>query len=177
MSSPFALQQRLRTAELSHGNRALRFAAERRQRPGFVRPRTLIGDDGERFCVRRKSERRAACEPTGGVRNAGETLARVKIGEGTLRHHDAMLVRLEDVLDPHAEERGDAKCERQARIVLFVLERIHGLTRDFESVRELALRPVAFRAQHAKAVLHRKRYDAIAPPMPQSAIINGNTQM
>jgi AcrR family transcriptional regulator len=49
-------------------------------------------------------------------------------GPDTLRHHDAMLFRLEDLLDPHAEQRGNTERERQARIVLFVLERVHRLT-------------------------------------------------
>src|SRR5438045_4710745 len=67
--------------------------------------------------------------------------ARVKIRERTLRHDHAMLVRLEDVLDAHAEERGDAKRERQARVVLFVLERrSEEHTSELQSLRHLVCR-------------------------------------
>jgi hypothetical protein len=65
-----------------------------------------------------------------------------------------MLFRSEDVLDVRPEQGGDAKREREAGIVLFVFQRIHGLTRDVESLRELALRPIAFRSKDAKAILH-----------------------
>src|SRR5439155_18439428 len=62
-----------------HSDRALRFAARGRERPGLVGAGSLIADDGERLGVRRKGERGATREPTRGVRNAGETLARVKV--------------------------------------------------------------------------------------------------
>src|SRR5439155_26995993 len=101
----------------------------------------------------------------------------MEVRQGTIRHDQAILFRSEDIFDACAEESSDPKGERQTGVVLFVLKRVHRLTRDLKSVGELALRPVAFRAQNAKAVLHRYRYAAIAPPMPQSAIINGKTQM
>jgi hypothetical protein len=89
------------------------------------------------------------------VGNTGEAFARVEIGKGPSRHDHGMLFRLEDVLDAHAEERRDAKRQWKTRVVLFIFERVHGLTRDLEPVRELALRPVTLGTQHAKAILHR----------------------
>ena len=88
---------------LLDGDRALRLPAGGRERPRFVGARALIGDDREGLGIGRKSERRAAREPACGVRDAGEPLARVEIGERTLRHDEAMLFRLEDILDPRTE--------------------------------------------------------------------------
>ena len=137
------------------GDRALRFPARGGERPRFVGARPLIRDDRERFAIGRGRERGAARETTGGVRDARQALPRMEVRKGTLCHDQAMLVRSEDVLDARAEERGDAKCERETRIVLLVLERVHGLTRYVEPVGKLALGPVALRAQHTKAILHR----------------------
>src|SRR2546428_502331 len=103
------------------GDRALRFPARGGEGPRFVGARALIRDDRERFAIGRGCERGAAREATRGVRDARQALARMEVRKGTLRHDHAMLVRLEDVLDAHAEERGDAKREWKARIVLFVL--------------------------------------------------------
>src|SRR5438105_9076406 len=114
---------------------------DRRRRRASLRPAKERVPNGTRIGAWCAERRRDA--PAGGNRR------------GDAAPREAMLVRLEDVLDPHAEERGDTKRERKARVVLFVLERAHGLARDLEFVGELALRPVALRAQHAKPVLHR----------------------
>jgi hypothetical protein len=64
-------------------HRASRRATGRRQRPRLVRTAALIRDDREREAIRRERDGRAACEAAGGVGYAGETLARLEIGQRT----------------------------------------------------------------------------------------------
>ncbi len=55
---------------------------------------------------------------------------------------------LEDLLDGESEDARESEGERQARIVAAGLDRIDGLTRDPEPLRELRLRPAPLRAQN-----------------------------
>src|SRR6187455_1825666 len=64
-------------------------------------------------------------------------------------------VAQKDLLDRQAEHVGDTERQRQRRIVLSGLDRIHALPRYLERVGKLLLAPLAFGAQHAQAVLHR----------------------
>ena len=50
----------------------------------------------------------------------------------------------EDLFDRLIEDGGDTKGERQARIVLSLLDGIDGLTGDLELLRQVCLSPIAF---------------------------------
>src|SRR5256885_7217897 len=114
---------------------------------------------GERARADRQAKRRVVCGPAARrarVRKSASGRSRRDADASrTPCTKPAALFRREHILYSLTEERRDAKREREARVVFFVLERVHGLTRDLEPVSELALRPVALRAQDAKAILHR----------------------
>jgi hypothetical protein len=63
--------------------------------------------------------------------------------------------RPEDLFDGDLERIGDAKREREARIVLAALQGIYGLTRDFEVPGELSLSPPSLEPEILEPVLHR----------------------
>jgi hypothetical protein len=63
-------------------------------------------------------------------------------------------LRLEHVLDERVEETADLEREMEARIVSPALDRVHGLARDAELLREIGLGPVAFGAEDVKAIFH-----------------------
>jgi len=85
--------------------------------------------------------------------------ALVAIAMGAVTGQRALLrfrvVRLEDGFDRRAEDLSHSKGERQARIVSAGLDRVHGLTRHLQPLRQIRLRPVVLRAQHLEPVLHR----------------------
>src|SRR5215831_10496325 len=61
----------------------------------------------------------------------------------------------ENVFNPQFEQPRHLERQRQTRIVLLRLDRVHRLARDAKLVRQIALRPVLGRAQFSKAVFHR----------------------
>src|SRR6267142_6565950 len=114
---------------------------------------------GERARAERQAKRRVVCGTSPRRSRARKSASgRYRTDADASRTpcpKPAALFRREHILYAHTEERRDTKREREARVVFFVLERVHGLTRDLEPVSELALRPVALRAQDAKAIFHR----------------------
>src|SRR5262245_37052990 len=63
--------------------------------------------------------------------------------------------RLEDLFDARAEYTCDRERERQARVVLALLDRDDRLARHAESLAELLLRPSLRLAELAQAIVHR----------------------
>jgi chemotaxis response regulator CheB len=61
---------------------------------------------------------------------------------------------LKNLLDPQVEEAGEPKRERQGRVMLARLDRIHRLPRNAEAAAKLSLAPPAFGTQDAKFVVH-----------------------
>jgi hypothetical protein len=72
---------------------------------------------------------------------------------------------LEHRLDRLAEELGDAKGERQARIVFASFDGVHGLARHSESVRQFTLGPFTLGAKNTKPVFHGALTRIRWPPM------------
>jgi hypothetical protein len=60
----------------------------------------------------------------------------------------------ENRLDGLAEEPGDAKGERQTRIVFASFDGVHGLARHSEPRSEFRLGPITLGAENAKPVFH-----------------------
>jgi hypothetical protein len=61
---------------------------------------------------------------------------------------------LEDVFDLALEEPGDLEGERQGRVVLAGLQRVHRLPRYVEPFRQIGLAPFAFGAENPESILH-----------------------
>lgn len=87
------------------------------------------------------------------------------------------LVRMENVFDGVAKQGGNPKGQRQARIILFVFQRINCLSRYAETFAELGLGPAPVRPQFPQSVFHAYLTDAMASPMPHRTIINGGTNI
>src|SRR3954447_16104673 len=66
----------------------------------------------------------------------------------------AALPVVENLLDRPLEQAGEAEGERQRRIVLPSLDRVHRLARDSEPAAKLRLAPVPLGPQHFETVLH-----------------------
>src|ERR1700674_850103 len=79
----------------------------------------------------------------------------------------------EDLLDPPLERSGERERQRQARVVFSGLDRIHRLTRNAQSFRQVRLRPLQLSAQDSEPVLHRYRKVKMAVPSPQRAADSG----
>src|SRR5690242_16881250 len=60
--------------------------------------------------------------------------------------------RDEYVFDRQIEQLGNAKRQRERRVVFAGLDRVDALARNFEPFTEILLAPVALRAQEAKTV-------------------------
>lgn len=66
------------------------------------------------------------------------------------------LVR-ENLFDGHREESREFERKRQRWIELARFDRVDGLPRDLETVRQLRLRPVAFCPEYSESILHPYR--------------------
>lgn len=86
-------------------------------------------------------------------------------------------LRFKDLLDASMESPRQRERQRQAWVVLARLDRIHGLARDAQPLRELRLRPVQLSAQDPQPILHRYRNVKMAVPTAQKAAINGITKV
>src|SRR5690606_34373465 len=62
--------------------------------------------------------------------------------------------RKEDRFDGFAEQARQAEGQRQARVVLAGLDRVHGLARDLQALGQFALRPAEALAQFTDAAVH-----------------------
>ncbi len=67
----------------------------------------------------------------------------------------AFLVQ-EQILDPDAEQTGQAEGQQDRRVVPSALERNDGLARDLDSVRELLLRPAPLSSMLFQPILHAR---------------------
>jgi hypothetical protein len=65
------------------------------------------------------------------------------------------LFRVEYRLDRTFKETCNSECEREARIVLPRLQRIHCLTGYLEALRQISLRPIALCAEHLETIPQR----------------------
>ena len=84
-------------------------------------------------------------------------------------------VRLEDLLDPAAEEAGDPEGQGQAGVVAAGLDRVDGLPRDPQPLGEVALRPAALGPQGLEARLQRYLHHQTIRPRRKSAIMHTPT--
>src|ERR1700686_5042483 len=84
-------------------------------------------------------------------------------------------VRLEDLFDSPFERARHRESEREARIVLARLDRVHRLPRHTKLCRQLRLGPRQLGAQHSQPVLHRYRQVKIAAPSAHNTAISGST--
>src|SRR5690606_31798151 len=73
---------------------------------------------------------------------------------GRSMSRSSLLAIVENLLDRHVEQAGDAECQRQRRIVLAGFDRVDRLARHVEAQGQLRLAPVALGAQHFQPVLH-----------------------
>src|SRR6185312_5873767 len=62
---------------------------------------------------------------------------------------------LKHLVNPHPEQPAQPERQRQRRVVLPCLDRVHALPRHLQPVSQLCLRPALLRAQLAQPVLHR----------------------
>ena len=62
----------------------------------------------------------------------------------------------EDGFYGEVEEASEAESEGERRIVSAGFDGVDGLTGDFEAVGEILLRPGAFGAEDAEAIIHRR---------------------
>jgi hypothetical protein len=83
---------------------------------------------------------------------------------GTLRT-SARRVRFEHVFDERVEQAADPERVLQARVGAAGFDRVDGLARDAEALREIRLRPVALGAEDAEAVFHGCRAERSPEPV------------
>ena len=63
----------------------------------------------------------------------------------------------EHILDAHLEEPCDPESELEAGVVLARLDRVHGLARDTEALRQVALGPIPLGTPFPKVVAQGQR--------------------
>ena len=62
--------------------------------------------------------------------------------------------RGKDLFDGEPEKRRNFKCERQARIIFTLFNRVDGLPSDLQPICKIRLRPIAIRPEHLESIFH-----------------------